>query len=71
MSNQRSGKWKPASMREGESMSTVTFFKNAKKLLANYGHEDASFYFEQVEEHLRKGGGLPNDNIAVGKVLGV
>ena len=48
MSNQRSGKWKPASMREGESMSTVTFFKNAKKLLANYGHEDASFYFEQV-----------------------
>ena len=71
MSNQRSGKWKPASMREGESMSTVTFFKNAKKLLANYGHEDASFYFEQVEEQLRKGGGLSTDFKEIGRILGV
>ena len=71
MSNQRSGKWKPASMREGESMSRVTFFKNAKKLLANYGHEDASFYFEQVEEHLRKGGGLSTDFKEIGRILGV
>ena len=71
MSNQRSGKWKPASMREGESMSTVTFFKNAKKLLANYGHEDASFYFEQVEAQLRKGGGLSTDFKEIGRILGV
>tara|TARA_B100000131_G_scaffold37875_1_gene34422 strand:+ start:314 stop:472 length:159 start_codon:yes stop_codon:yes gene_type:complete len=52
-------------------MSTVTFFKNAKKLLANYGHEDASFYFEQVEEHLRKGGGLSTDFKEIGRILGV
>ena len=52
-------------------MQTVTFFKIAKQLLEQYGEEDAAFYFEQVEEHLRQGGGLPNDTTAVGKVLGV
>ena len=71
MSNQRRGNWKPASMSQGDSMRTVTFFKYAKKLLEEYGHEDAAFYFEQVEEHLRGGGGLPNDSKEVGKVLGV
>tara|TARA_B100000214_G_scaffold334032_1_gene276475 strand:- start:263 stop:478 length:216 start_codon:yes stop_codon:yes gene_type:complete len=71
MSNQRPGKYHPATLRDGSGMQTVTFFKVAKNLLEEYGHEDAAFYFEQVEEHLRKGGGLPNDNIAVGKVLGV
>ena len=49
----------------------VTFFKIAKQLLEQYGEEDAAFYFEQVEEHLRQGGGLPNDSKQVGKVLGV
>ena len=59
-------------MREGESMSTVTFFKNAKKLLANYGHEDASFYFEQVEEHIQKGGSImSDDSTTVGRILGI
>ena len=71
MSNQRAGKWKPASMSQGDSMRTVTFFKYAKKLLEEYGHEDAAFYFEQVEEHLRKGGSLPQDTKGIGKVLGV
>tara|TARA_Y200000002_G_scaffold79126_1_gene62326 strand:- start:1090 stop:1305 length:216 start_codon:yes stop_codon:yes gene_type:complete len=71
MSNQRRGNWKPASMSQGDSMRTVTFFKYAKKLLEEYGHEDAAFYFEQVEEHLRQGGSLPNDSREVGKVLGV
>ena len=71
MSNQRTGKWKSASLRDGSGMNTVTFFKCAKKVLSDYGQEDAAFYFEQVEEHLRQGGGLPNDNKQVGKVLGV
>ena len=71
MSNQRAGKWKTATLRDGNGMQTVTFFKIAKQLLEQYGEEDAAFYFEQVEEHLRQGGGLPNDSKEVGKVLGV
>ena len=71
MSNQRAGKWKTATLRDGSGMQTVTFFKNAKKVLEEYGHEDAAFYFEQVEEHLRDGGKLSSDSSDVGKVLGV
>ena len=40
-------------------------------MLEEYGHEDAAFYFEQVEEHLRKGGSLPQDAHNIGRVLGV
>ena len=71
MSNQRPGKWKSATSRDGSGMHTVNFFKYAKQLLEEYGHEDAAFYFEQVEEHLRKGGSLPQDSHGIGKVLGV
>ena len=54
-------------------MQTVTFFKNARKLLEEYGHEDAHQHFEQVEEHLRGGKGLPSSERVkeIGKVLGV
>ena len=71
MSNQRPGKWKSATLRDGSGMQTVTFFKTARKLLEEYGHEDAAYYFEQVEEHLRDGGKLSSDSSDVGKVLGV
>ena len=71
MSNQRAGKWKSATLRDGSGMQTVTFFKNAKKVLEEYGHEDAAFYFEQVEDHLRSGKALPTDEKSVGSVLGV
>ena len=71
MSNQRSGKWKSATLRDGSGMQTVTFFKNAKKVLEEYGHEDAAFYFEHVEDHLRSGKSLPIDEKSVGSVLGV
>ena len=43
MSNQRPGKWKSATLRDGSGMQTVTFFKYAKQLLEEYGHEDAFF----------------------------
>ena len=52
-------------------MNTVTFFKCAKKVLSDYGQEDAAFYFEQVEEHLREGKSLPLDERTVGRVLGI
>ena len=71
MSNQRTGKWKSASLRDGSGMNTVTFFKCAKKVLSDYGQEDAAFYFEQVEEHLREGKSLPLDERTVGRVLGI
>ena len=71
MSNQRPGKWKSATLRDGSGMQTVTFFKTARKLLEEYGHEDAAYYFEQVEEHLRSEKGLPTDEKSVGSVLGV
>ena len=71
MSNQRAGKWKTAPLRDGSGMQTVTFFKNAKKVLEEYGHEDAAFYFEQVVDHLRSGKGLPVSEKEVGHVLGV
>ena len=45
MSNQRPGKWKSATLRDSSGMHTVNFFKYAKQLLEEYGHEDAAFYF--------------------------
>ena len=71
MSNQRSGKWKSASISDGNGMKTVTFFKNAKNVLQEMGHDDAAFYFEQIEDHLRSGKGLPTDEKSIGSVLGV
>ena len=71
MSNQRSGKWKSATLRDGSGMQTVTFFKNAKNVLQEMGHDDAAFYFEQIEDHLCSGKSLPTDEKSVGSVLGV
>ena len=71
MSNQRAGKWKSATLRDGSGMQTVTFFKIAKNLLEEYGHEDAAYYFEQVVEHLQSGKPLPTSDREVGRVLGV
>jgi len=67
MSNQRPGKFKPATLRE-ESMGIVRFFAAAKEALAKHGEEDASFYFEQVEDWLRSGHSLEDDPR---KVLGL
>ena len=47
----------------------IIFFKECRKVLTEYGHEDAAFYFEQVEEHLRNGGSLASKD--VGRILGV
>ena len=72
MSNQRAGKKHGASasstMSDANARALVTFFKSAKETLAQYGAEDASFYFEQVEDHLRRGGNLADP---IGRILGV
>ena len=70
MSNQRPGKMKPASMSH-DNFRTITFFKEGKRLLEEYGHEDAAYYFEQVVEHLQSGKPLPTSDREAGRVLGV
>ena len=65
---QRPGK-KTRPMGDGNLMKTMLFFKACKQAIEEYGHEDAAFYFEQVEEHLRNGGTL--DQNKAGNILGI
>lgn len=71
--NQRRGKTHRAAMSDNDpmGMTVVTFFKEAALLLKEEGKDDASFYFEMVEEHLRSGGRLPSGNRDLAKVLGL
>lgn len=71
MSNQRPGKYKAATLRDGGGMQQVNFFKYAKEVLENEGHEDAAFYFEQIETWLREGNALPQDTRKIAHALGV
>ena len=71
MSNQRAGKFKPATLREVGGMQQVNFFKYAKEVLESEGHDDAAFYFEQMETCLRDGKGLPQDARSIANALGV
>jgi hypothetical protein len=71
MSNQRPGKFKPATLRDGGGMKEVLFFKYAKEVLENSGNEDAAFYFEQMETWLREGNSLPTDGKYVARALGL
>ena len=71
MSNQRSGKTHAAATNDRSGMGTLQFFKSAAEALTEAGYEDEAFYFEQVVDHLRSGGGLPSDKRAVEKVLGL
>ena len=71
MSNQRSGNWKPATLRDNDtftSMELCQFVKSAKELLEAKGEEDSAFYFEQIEDWLRTnpGKGLKNAGMILG-----
>jgi hypothetical protein len=67
---QRMGKTHRASGADsGSDMKTMLFFKACKEVLEKFEHEDAAFYFEQVETHLRDGGSL--DQNKAGNILGV
>jgi len=67
---QRPGK-KQKAIGGGDSalMSQMLFFKACKEVLNEYGHDDAAFYFEQIETHLRDGGSLSSSE--AGRILGV
>jgi hypothetical protein len=72
MSNQRPGKFKPAAMSSGiKDLNTRNFFRTAREVLEEYGHEDAAFYFAQVEEVLNEGKTLPSSKSEIARVLGV
>ena len=71
MSNQRAGKtYKASGAETGSEMKLYQFFKQARKDLEDYGHEDAAFYFEQIETWLTDGHSLPQGR-EVAKVLGL
>ena len=52
-------------------MQQVNFFKYAKEVLESEGHDDAAFYFEQMETWLREGKALPQDSRSIANALGV
>lgn len=54
---------------DGTLMTQMLFFKACKEVLNEFGHDDAAFYFEQVESHLRGGGSLSAGE--AGRILGV
>jgi len=70
MSNQRSGKWKPAAMRDGlNDMKLRAFFRTAANVVGE--DTDAGFYFEQLVDHITQGGSLTTDDpVAVRRILG-
>jgi|TARA_R100000081_G_C4817471_1_gene176402 hypothetical protein len=70
MSNQRSGKWKPAAMSDGMSeMKLRNFFRTCAKVVEE--ESDAQFYFEQLVEHINNGGSISTDDpVAVRRILG-
>lgn len=66
---QRPGKKSKRPSDGSHLMKQMLFFKACKEVLEQYGHEDAAFYFEQVETHLREGGTM--DINKAGNILGV
>ena len=71
MSNQRAGRTYRAAANDNSGMGVDLFFKNAAQALNEAGYEDPAFYFEQIVDHLRDGGGLPKDKRETEKVLGL
>lgn len=70
MSNQRSGKWKPAAMSDGmNEMKLRNFFRACARVVED--ESDAQFYFEQLVEHINNGGNISTDDpVAVRRILG-
>ena len=72
MSNQRSGKWKPAALSDGASeMRLRDFFRHCMEATAANGDEDSSFYFEQIVDHLNAGRSLPSNRRDIENLLGL
>ena len=72
MSNQRPGKTYRAAANDGlRDMQLRNFFRTCKQLLEDTGNDDASFYFERVEEHISNGGSIyTDDKQSISRILG-
>ena len=71
MSNQRPGKVVRAVDPTMKDMTTLKFFKNAKKVLELSGKEDEAFYFEQMVDWLSSGRPMPTTEEQTIKALGI
>jgi len=71
MSNQRKGKMQTRPDQPGSEMSLFKFFKEASIQLNDAGHEDAAFYFEQMQDWISSGKKLPTDKDTTIKALGI
>ena len=71
MSNQRPGKVVRAVDPTMKDMTTLKFFKNAKKVLEQSGKEDEAFYFEQIVDWLSSGRPIPTTEEQTIKALGI
>jgi len=71
MSNQRPGKVVRAIEPGMKDMTVLKFFKTATQVLKSSGHEDESFYFEQMVDYLQRGNQLPLNEEQTIKALGV
>ena len=71
MSNQRTGKVVRAVDPTMKDMTTLKFFKNAKKVLEQSGKEDEAFYFEQMVDWLSSGRPMPTTEEQTIKALGI
>lgn len=70
--NQRAGKTHRAAL--GDNMADMNlrnFFRTAARVLDNAGDDEASFYFNQVVEHLNEGKPLPQSVSETARVLGL
>ena len=71
MSNQRPGKVVRAVDPTMKDMTTLKFFKNAKKVLEQSGKEEEAFYFEMMVDWLSSGHQLPTTEEQTIKALGI
>tara|TARA_Y100001937_G_C6983544_1_gene268836 strand:- start:17 stop:232 length:216 start_codon:yes stop_codon:yes gene_type:complete len=71
MSNQRPGKMQSRPDQPGSEMSLFKFFKEARVQLEDAGHDDAAFYFEQMQDWISSGKKLPTDKDTVIRALGI
>ena len=72
MSNQRKGKMQSRPDNQGSEMAVYKFFKIVSRIqLTDANHDDAAFYFEQMQDWISNGKKLPTDKDTVINPLGI
>lgn len=54
-----------------DTMTLKKFFTNTKEILHDLGDENGAFYFEQLEEHLIRGGKITSSKSDIKYILGL